>query len=129
MTFGAEGFHGGGRDGIGGLTPRPSHQVVQAVPAVWEIQTAMTAGALREQSADGRQSFGASQTTGGLDGLCRVFRRFASGRAPTSSFLSSGVQGALRCKAPVGSRLCLWQSLELIAGRDDIRVQIGSAHV
>src|SRR3546814_20234551 len=82
----------------------------------------MTAGALREQSADDRQSFGASQTTGGLDGLCRVFRRFASGRAPTSSFLSSGVQGALRCKAPVGSRLCLWQSLELIAGRDDIRV-------
>src|SRR3546814_17534874 len=82
----------------------------------------MTAGALREQSADDRQSFGASQTTGGLDGLCRVFRRFASGRAPTSRFLSSGVQGALRCKAPVGSRLCLWQIIALTAGRADIRV-------
>src|SRR3546814_12879527 len=82
----------------------------------------MTAGALREQSADDRQSFGASQPTGGLDGLCRVFTRFASGRAPTSSFLSSGVQGALRCQAPVGSRLCLLHSLELIAVRDDLLV-------
>src|SRR3546814_14872544 len=82
----------------------------------------MTAGALRAQSADDRQSFGASQTPGGLDGLCRVFRRFASGRAPTSSFLSSGVRGALRCKEHVGSRICLWHSLELIAGRAAIRV-------
>jgi hypothetical protein len=40
-TIGAEGFHGRVRDGIGCLTPRHSHQVVQAHQPFGESQTAM----------------------------------------------------------------------------------------
>ena len=52
-TIGAEGFHGRVRDGIGCLTPRHSHQVVQARSAALRSKAAMgTSAVWREPSGE-----------------------------------------------------------------------------
>ena len=121
-TIGAEGFHGRVRDGIGCLTPRHSHQVVQAHQTLCASKAAIRpSDALREQS--GERPSDALREQSGVPGLvdrgfsvelrvcpaalllakaaASLFRRFAFGKASVEAIADP------RCG-----------SAEFIAGRD-----------